>query len=213
MFNDDEKASYFTRLWFMLKSEFIFKYSFQKKLASMAGRPMVWGIWNVVLYGPNIHLGKNVTIAGADGSQTNLTSIKSGSCEGHIRIGNNVLIMSGARISSASEITIGDDCMLANFCYIMDADWHDIYDRTSSPGRSAPVVLEKGVWLGDSAIVCKGVRIGENSIVGAGSVVRRDVPANVVVIGNPAKVVKQLDPEKIVTMGDLYKRLNMDGGN
>jgi len=121
--------------------------------------------------------------------------------------------MSGARISSASEIIIGDDCMLANFCYIMDADWHDIYDRTSSPGKSAPVVLEKGVWIGDSAIVCKGVRIGENSIVGAGSVVRKDVPANVVVIGNPAQIVKKLDPEKIVTMGALYKRLNMDGGD
>ncbi len=213
MFNDNEKASYFTRLWFMLKSEFIFKYSFQKKIASMAGRPMVWGIWNVVVYGPNIHIGKNVTIAGANGSQTNLTSIKFGSCEGHIKIGDNVLIMSGARISSANEIVIGDDCMLANFCYIMDADWHDIYDRTSSPGKSAPVVLEKGVWIGDSAIVCKGVRIGENSIVGAGSVVRKDVPANVVVIGNPAVIVKKLDPAKIVTMGALYKRLNMDGGN
>jgi acetyltransferase-like isoleucine patch superfamily enzyme len=213
MFNDNEKASYFTRLWFMLKSEFIFKYSFKKKVASMTGRPMVWGIWNVVLYGPNIHIGKNVTIAGANGSQTNLTTIKSGDREGSIKIGDNVLIMSGARISSASEIIIGDDCMLANFCYIMDADWHDLYDRTSSPGRSAPVVLEKGVWIGDSAIVCKGVRIGENSVVGAGSVVRKDVPANVVVIGNPAVIVKNLDPEKILTMGDLYRRLNAGGGN
>lgn len=213
MFNDNEKASYFTRLWFMLKSEFIFKYSFQKKLASMAGRPMVWGIWNVVLYGPNIHIGKNVTIAGANGSQTNLTTIKSGDREGSIKIGDNVLVMSGVRISSASEIIIGDDCMLANFCYIMDADWHDLYNRTSSPGRSAPVVLEKGVWIGDSAIVCKGVHIGENSVVGAGSVVRKDVPANVVVIGNPAVIVKHLDPEKIVTMGDLYRRLNAGGGN
>jgi len=213
MFNDNDKASYFTRLWFMIKSEWIFKHSFQKKFASMAGRPMVWGIWNVVVYGPNIHIGKNCTIAGANGSQTNLTSISFGGHEGNIKIGNNVLVMSGARISSANEIIIGDDCMLANFCYIMDADWHDIYDRTSSPGKSAPVVLEKGVWIGDSAIVCKGVRIGENSVVGAGSVVRKDVPPNVVVIGNPAKVVKKLDPKKIVTMGALYKKLNAGGGN
>jgi acetyltransferase-like isoleucine patch superfamily enzyme len=213
MFNEKDKASYFKRLWFMIKSELIYKYSFQKKFASMAGRPMVWGIWNVIVYGPNIHIGKNVTIAGADGSQTNLTSISFGGYEGSIKIGDNVLIMSGARISSANEIIIGDDCMLANFCYIMDADWHDLYDRTSSPGRNAPVVLEKGVWIGDSAIVCKGVRIGENSVVGAGSVVRKDVPPNVVVIGNPAAVVKHLDPEKIVTMGALYKKESADWRN
>lgn len=170
MFNENDKASYFTRLWFMIKSELIYKYSFSRKFASIAGRPMVWGIWNVIVYGPNIHLGKNVTIVGANGYKTNFTSICYGGHEGHIRIGDNVLIMNGVRISSANEIVISDDCMLANYCYIMDADWHDINDRTASPGKNAAVVLEKGVWIGDSAIICKGVHIGENSIVGAGSI-------------------------------------------
>lgn len=213
MFNANDKPSYFKKLWFMIKSELYFKYSFKNKFASMSGRPMVWGIWNVVVYGPNIHIGKNVILAGADGFQTNLTTISYGGCEGSIKIGDNVMIMNGARISSASEIIIGDDCLIANFCYIMDSDWHDIYDRTACPGRSLPVILEKGVWLGDSAIVCKGVHIGENSIVGAGSVVRKDVPPNVVVIGNPAQIVKHLDPEMIITAGDLYKRQNAGGGN
>ena len=213
MFNDNEKPSYFKRLWFMVKSELYYKYSFKNKFASIAGKPLVWGVWNVIVYGPNIHIGKNVTIAGANGIQTNLTTISFGGHEGCIKIGDNVLIMSGARVSSANEIIIGDDCMLANFCYIMDADWHDLNDRTSSPGRNAPVVLEKGVWIGDSAIVCKGVHIGENSVVGAGAVVRKDVPPNVVVIGNPAQIVKHLDPEKIVTMGALYKKHNADWRN
>jgi carbonic anhydrase/acetyltransferase-like protein (isoleucine patch superfamily) len=59
-------------------------------------------------------------------------------------------------------------------------------------------ILENG-WIGDSAIICKGVTIGENSIVGAGSVVRRDVPDNVVVAGNPASVVRRIDPEAEMT--------------
>ncbi|HRS62092.1 MAG TPA: acyltransferase [Spirochaetota bacterium] len=193
----------------MLKSEYFYRRRFLNRFASVAGRPMVWGVWNVIVYGPNIHLGKNCVIVGADGFRTTLTTVSYNGHQGSIKIGDNVLIMNGVRVSSASEIVIGDDCMLANFCYIMDADWHDIYDRTSSPGKTAPVILERGVWVGDSAIICKGVRIGENSIIGAGSVVRKDVPPNCVVIGNPARIVKKLDPARVVTMGKLYETENL----
>jgi carbonic anhydrase/acetyltransferase-like protein (isoleucine patch superfamily) len=54
-------------------------------------------------------------------------------------------------------------------------------------------------WVGDSAIVCKGVTIGENSIIGAGSVVTDDVPPNTIAAGNPARVVKELDPGAAIT--------------
>ena len=163
---------------------------------------MVWGIWNVIVHGPNISLGKNAVIMGADGSRTLLTTLKRAGYVGKISIGDNVLIMNGVRVSSASEIRIGDGCMLANFCYLSDADWHDIYERRSSPGKTAPIILEKGVWIGDSAIVLKGVHIGENSIVAAGSVVSKSVPANVIVAGNPARIVKKLDPSRIRIMKD-----------
>lgn len=94
--------------------------------------------------------------------------------------------------------------MLANGVYITDADWHGIYDRTSL-GRSAPVTLKKNVWIGDSAIVCKGVTIGENSIVGAGAVVTNDIAANCIAAGNPARVIKRLDAdEKVTTRADWY---------
>ncbi len=205
MFNEDEKASWFKKTYFMVRSARAYR-KLYKQFASIKGRPMIWGAWNVVLSGPNISIGKNVTIVAAEGFRTTLSTTKMFGCEGSITIGDNVLVMNGVRISSANKIVIGDDCMLANFCYIMDADWHDVYDRTSSPGSNAPVILEKGVWIGDSAIVCKGVRIGENSIIGAGSVVRNDVPANTIVIGNPARVVKKFDPRKVVTMGSLYDR-------
>ncbi len=112
--------------------------------------------------------------------------------EGSIRIGDYCLLCPGVRISAASAVTIGDNCMLANGVYITDSDWHDIYNRLAM-GQAAPVTIGDNVWIGDGAIVCKGVTIGANSIVGAGSVVVRDIPANAVAAGNPARVVKELD--------------------
>jgi acetyltransferase-like isoleucine patch superfamily enzyme len=208
MFNDDEKPSpfrYIRSFIFLAKSLIYYHLSFKKRFVSIESRPHVWGIWNVVVYGPNISIGKNVVFVGADGYRTTLSSVKIGSNVGSIRIGSDVLVMNGVRISSAAGITIGDGCMLANFCYLTDSDWHDIYDRTNYPGRSMPIVLERGVWIGDSAIVLKGVKIGENSIIGAGSVVTKNIPANVVAAGNPAKVVKKLDPGRIRVHGDWKK--------
>ena len=66
-------------------------------------------------------------------------------------------------------------------------------------GKTAPVIIKDNVWIGDSSIVCKGVTIGTNSIIGAGAVVVDDVPANVIAAGNPARIVKQLDTQQEIT--------------
>ncbi|MEH6589178.1 MAG: acyltransferase [Halioglobus sp.] len=116
--------------------------------------------------------------------------------EGRIEIGDCVLMSPGSRISASDEVVIGDGVMMANGVYITDSDWHTIYDRTVRDERVTPVHIGDNVWLGDHATVLKGVTIGENSVVAARAVVTRDVPANVVVAGNPAKVVKELDPER-----------------
>jgi acetyltransferase-like isoleucine patch superfamily enzyme len=124
---------------------------------------------------------------------------------GAIDIGDYAIVLPGARIASASKITVGKNCMFATNSYVSDADWHDVYDRTLAPGATRPVVLEDNVWIGDSAIVCKGVRIGENSVIGAGSVVTRDVPPNVIAAGNPAKVLKLLESDRaLVTRETLF---------
>jgi carbonic anhydrase/acetyltransferase-like protein (isoleucine patch superfamily) len=86
--------------------------------------------------------------------------------------------------------------MLANRVYVTDADWHDLYDRSMFVGQSFPVRIGNNVWIGDSAIVCKGVTIGDNSIIGAGAVVVKDIPPNVIAAGNPAVVLKQLDMDR-----------------
>jgi tetrahydrodipicolinate N-succinyltransferase len=101
----------------------------------------------------------------------------------------------GARISASDEIVLGDGVMLANGAYITDSDWHQIYDRMERPA-AAPVHIGNNVWLGDHSLVLKGVTIGDNSVVAARAVVTHDVPANSVVAGNPAKVVKELDPAR-----------------
>ena len=88
--------------------------------------------------------------------------------------------------------------MLANGVYVTDSDWHDIYNRNSF-GKTDPIDIADNVWIGDSAIVCKGVSIGENSIIGAGAVVVDAIPSNCVAAGNPARIVKHLDPQKSFT--------------
>ena len=95
--------------------------------------------------------------------------------------------------------------MIAHGAYISDADWHGIYDRAEPVGKTKPIILEDNVWVGDSAIICKGVTIGANSIIGAGAVVTKNVPANSVYAGNPARLVKKLDDDEFVTRKDFYK--------
>ena len=117
-----------------------------------------------------------------------------------------MLLSPGVRIACSDEVTIGHGVMMANGAYVTDSDWHGLYDRVARSERVTPVHLGDNVWLGDGAKVLKGVTIGENSVVAAGAVVTRDVPANVIVAGNPAQVVKALDqaaPRR--TRADLYK--------
>ena len=93
--------------------------------------------------------------------------------------------------------------MIAHGAYISDADWHGIYDRAKPVGKTKPVVFEDNVWIGDSAIICKGVRIGKNSIIGAGAVVTKDVPPNSIFAGNPAILVKKLEKKDFNTRADF----------
>jgi len=125
---------------------------------------------------------------------------------GSIHIGNYCIVNPGVRITSAAEITIGDGCMLAMNAYLSDADWHDLQHRIFTPGTSKPICLGDNVWIGDSALVCKGVTIGENSVVGANSVVTKDVPPNTIVAGNPAKVVGAINPDDITTREHFFTR-------
>lgn len=152
--------------------------------------------WHMRLYGPRIRFGRHVHAVCAGDRRVSLSVWEHGDVRGEIDVGDFALICPGVRIDSAASIRIGAASMIAAGAYLTDADWHGIYDRTRVIGTARPIALEENVWIGDGATVCKGVRIGAHSIVAAAAVVTKDVPSGVIVAGNPARVVKELDPEQ-----------------
>lgn len=149
----------------------------------------------VEVIGPDIRIGKMCHINAEPLHPTKLCVWFSGSRTGRIDLGDYVLISPGTRIISSIGISIGTNTMVASDVYISDSDWHDTYDRTAEKDKARPISIGENVWIGFRAVVGKGVSIGRNSIVGAQSVVTRDIPANVIAAGNPAVVVKELDPD------------------
>ncbi|MBF0120555.1 MAG: acyltransferase [Desulfobacterales bacterium] len=160
--------------------------------------------WNVEVFGSPIEIGDFATIIATSDNKVRFAVWSNFEGGGKIKIGKYSLICPGARITARLEITIGDNCMIASHAYITDSDWHGIYNRIDL-GKSLPVRIKNNVWIGDSAIICKGVTIGDNSIIGAAAVVVDDVEENTVVAGNPAKVIKRLDSnEKFITRENWF---------
>ena len=164
------------------------------------------GVRYVDIFGTGINVGNNATFVATSDSNIRLTTWNLGEFDGKIYADDDCLFTPGVRIAAASEIKIGKGCMFANGSYVSDADWHGIYKRAEPVGSTKRVELKDNVWIGDRAVVGKGVTIGENSIVAAGAIVVKDVPDNVIVGGNPAKIIKELAAEKkMVTRMDLFK--------
>ena len=113
-----------------------------------------------------------------------------------IIIGNNVGI-SGSTICATTSVTIGNNVLIGSGCLISDTDSHPIdwedrlYDRNEKT-RRAPIIIKDNAFIGARSIILKGVTIGEGAVVGAGSVVSKDVPPYSIVAGNPARIVKTL---------------------
>lgn len=158
---------------------------------------------SLVIFGRNIHVGKYAQIICASDNCVRFTTWPGKQTNAEIIIGDYCLISPGVRISSAQSIRIGDNCMFAANVTISDSDWHGIYNRIRPFRCTKPVIIENNVWLGERVIITKGVTIGENSVVGAGSVVTKSIPANSVAAGNPARIIKTINPNRRMLKREL----------
>jgi len=114
-----------------------------------------------------------------------------------LEIGKNFR-MSNSAIYCAEKITIGNNVLIGGSCRIWDTDFHPLDPelRRNNPNegyRTKPIVIGNDVFIGGFSIILKGVSIGDSAIIGAGSVVSRDVPAGEVWAGNPASFIRQIN--------------------
>ncbi len=108
----------------------------------------------------------------------------------NIVLGEGVYLNAGCVILDSAPVVIGDRCMLGPAVQIYCSDHHRDPDlRRRGIERARPVILGSDVWIGGGAILLGGISVGDGAIVGAGSVVTRDVPAGATVVGNPARRV------------------------
>lgn len=167
-----------------------------------AGIPEINGI--ITLYnkgilslgkGVRINSGKYKNVIGGD-TRTSIY-VKKGSV---LTIGDK-LSMSNSAIVCTEQITIGNHVMIGGSCKIWDTDFHPIDPemRRKDPNKnykSRPIVIKDNAFIGGCSIILKGVTIGQNAVIGAGSVVSKDVPDNEIWGGNPARFIKKIDTVK-----------------
>ena len=109
----------------------------------------------------------------------------------NIKIGKNVWIQQGCTFFDRGGIEIGDDTFIAPKVNLITLN-HVVNPYERSTTIAKPIKIGKRVWIGIAATVLPGVNIGDNSIIGAGAVVTKDVPPNVIVAGNPARIIKTI---------------------
>lgn len=113
-------------------------------------------------------------------------------CGKNIIVGKDVFINSGCRFQDQGGIAIGDGVLIGHNVVLATLN-HDIDPRKRSTMHPAPIVIGNNVWIGANATVVPGVTIGDGAVIAAGAVVSKDVPANVIVGGVPAKIIKKIE--------------------
>ena len=167
---------------------------------TLYGRVFIRGTGDIII-GNNVTITSCIETDPIGGDSKTILYAKGG----NIRIGDNTGI-SNTAIVAGKEINIGKNVMIGGGCKIYDNDFHSIHleNRLLSPDpdvRCSSVNIEDGVFIGAHSIILKGVTIGKESVIGAGSVVTRSIPEREIWAGNPAKFIK-----KIENTGEIAER-------
>ena len=142
----------------------------------------------IVLNDGRMHIGERVRFAAAT-VPTELVAFTGG----ELTIGPRTFVNYGCSFAATERVSIGADCLFGPYVNVTDNDFHDLRDRSRQPA-SQPVTIGDHVWIGTRALILPGVTIGDGAVIGAGSVVTNDVPPNGIVAGNPARLLRILDP-------------------
>lgn len=173
----------------------IWKYEFLSDCKHVAGKPYLY--LPLLLKGKGkISFGKNVQIGvtAAHFTYSSYNYILAMDEGSEVIIGDNVVMANGASIQAVSKVILEDNVMIGINCFLVDTDGHDLdpEKRMTGIAKSGQITIKKNAVVFYNSVVFKGVTIGENSVIGACSVVTKDIPANVFAAGNPARVIRNL---------------------
>ena len=117
-------------------------------------------------------------------------------CGKNIKIGKNVFINACCRFQDQGGIEIGDGSLIGHNTTIatLNHDFNPLKRQNLTP---RPVKIGKNVWIGSDCTILPGVEIGDGAIIGAGSVVTKSIPANTIAVGNPARVIKEIEVNNV----------------
>jgi len=167
--------------WAVLRARWYFrKATFLGKKVRVWGKPSVQN-WGKLVIGDRARLVSTIA--------TSEFVVEGGLLE----IGEGTFINYGCSIGATERVSIGANCSIGTYCILMDNDYHRLEpDLRYERPVSAPITLEENVWLGARVIVLRGVTISAGSVIGAGSVVTRNIPPRSLAVGVPAKVIREL---------------------
>lgn len=115
----------------------------------------------------------------------------------NIKVGDKVFFNFNCVVLDVAQVTIGSRTLLGPNVQVYTATHPINYnERASGLEYAKPILIGEDVWIGGSTVICPGVKIGDRTVIGAGSVVTKDIPADVIAAGNPCKVIKHLDTKE-----------------
>ena len=137
--------------------------------------------WSDILLGEDVALDRGVVIIASGDARA-----------GKITIGAGTYVNRYTIFDGHQQLEIGRHCMIGPHCYITDGDHGTAAGVrvNTQPMKTAPVIVEDDVWIGSHAVILSGVRIGRGAVIGAGSVVTSDIPANAIAAGVPARIIR-----------------------